>query len=705
MRNLLLLICIFGMQLNILAQEQCGTMPALDRMMSEDPALEQRIADIEEHTQNAILQKNDNPAAFKSQGVITIPVVFHVVYGNATENISEEQLMSQLDVLNEDFRLLNSNVSSIPSEFQDRAADVEIEFCLAQRDPTGAPTDGILRYPTTQGNFGTDDGVKFANSGGADAWPYDQYMNFWVCDLTPGLLGYAQFPGGSPLTDGIVCDYLYTGRIGQIAGGTNGRTATHEVGHWLNLRHIWGDGDCGQDDLVGDTPNANGSTNGCPTKNTCVDSPVDENDMVQNYMDYSNDACMALFTEGQKDRMIPLFTGGGFRAGMVNSLACIPVDLADNDAQLIEILYPTETGITCNGEFNPAIEVRNFGNNTITSFTVQTNVDGYNVSTYDWTGTLEQFDFVEVVLPEVALSLTQHTLNIVIESVNGTNDGAQADNSLQLTFDVGNVTGQLPPVTEGFEDIFFPPSGFDLVNNDNDDFTWELESDVARTGTNSMSIQCYDYGLEGAYDDLDFPNVDLTSFGIADLEFYTAYARYSNNGSDTLEVLISTNCGVSFESVYKRWGVLLASADNTTDPFVPADNEWKKHTVGLDDYLWSDDAIIKIRCINGYENNMYVDDINIFGEEDVTSIENTFAEQINIQPNPANDFVQINLGNAISEVNSIQLLNAAGQTIQLVVFDQFENIQTLNLQQLEKGVYFIQINGAASTYTEKLLKL
>ena len=262
--------------------------------------------------------------------VITIPVVFHVLYANSTENIADSEILEQLQTLNDDFRRLNSDADGIWPQ----AADTEIEFCLASFDPGGAPTNGILRVPTTVSSFGSDDAMKFSAQGGSDAWPASDYLNFWVCNLGGGLLGYAQFPGGAAATDGVVCGYPFVGNNGPGAGIYNlGRTGTHEVGHWLDLRHIWGDGLCGADDGVSDTPESDAANFNCAIGHESCGSV----DMVQNYMDYSQDACMNLFTSGQAVRMQALFQPGGARASLLNSEGCAPpcevsCGCTDNDA-------------------------------------------------------------------------------------------------------------------------------------------------------------------------------------------------------------------------------------------------------------------------------------------------------------------------------------------------------------------------------------
>ena len=223
--------------------------------------------------------------------------------------------------MNKDFRKLNSDLNLIPSTFSSLVADAEINFCLANRDPSGNATTGIVRVQTSQSSFSTNDGMKSAASGGSNAWSTNQYLNIWVCNMSGGILGYAQFPGGAAATDGVVIGYTCFGTTGTAQAPFNkGRTATHEVGHWLNLRHIWGDATCGSD-LVSDTPVHNTSNYSCPShprSNSCGTSA----EMFMNYMDYVDDACMQMFSNGQKVRMQALFVSGGERASLASSPGC-----------------------------------------------------------------------------------------------------------------------------------------------------------------------------------------------------------------------------------------------------------------------------------------------------------------------------------------------------------------------------------------------
>ncbi|MBC7885134.1 MAG: T9SS type A sorting domain-containing protein [Saprospiraceae bacterium] len=325
MRVLFTLLCIVQMfvQNNFGQERNCGTMEVLDRQIKENPSMLKNMDEIERQVQEYI-RKHPNGSGERT--VITIPTVFHVVYRTATENISDAQVQSQIAVLNADFKALNSDIGLTPSIFQGVIGNVELEFCLATQTPSGNSTNGITRTSTTVSSWGTNDNVKRSTYGGVNPWNPSNYLNIWVCNIGGGVLGYAQFPGGPATTDGVVLDYRYTGTLGTATAPYHkGRTATHEVGHWLNLRHIWGDANCGSD-LVSDTPVHNTANGGCPAYphySTCSGAPVE---MTMNYMDYTYDACMYMFSQGQKTRMRAVLEGSGSRSGLQNSPGCMPVD-------------------------------------------------------------------------------------------------------------------------------------------------------------------------------------------------------------------------------------------------------------------------------------------------------------------------------------------------------------------------------------------
>ena len=279
--------------------------------------------------------KDENPPANEDNvffdEVISIPVIVHVVnYEPDPFTISDEKIQSQIDVLNQDFRKQNPDHIKTPDAFIDLVADVAITFFLATTDPHGKPTTGIIRTESdvigfdgkdlTGGTPIEDLKLFFTEKGGQDAWPRDKYLNIWIADLSDlhgnlGLAGYAQFPDADPRIDGVVIDPRVFGTLAPLEPVHNlGRTATHEIGHWLNLRHIYGkNGDCAEGDLVDDTPNQKSQYSGNPThpQNSC-----NSNDMFMNFMDYVNDESMYMFTIGQKRRMRDLFNPGGLRSAL-----------------------------------------------------------------------------------------------------------------------------------------------------------------------------------------------------------------------------------------------------------------------------------------------------------------------------------------------------------------------------------------------------
>lgn len=299
---------------NLFSQRDCHTMDHLHDMQEKNPTIYQNMQRIEDHTQSF-----ERSPLLRSEKTIIIPVVFHVLFNTTSEKIAEEVLQSQIDVLNEDFQRLNADQTNQWSQ----AANVNIEFRLATVAPDKSATNGMLHKFTNKSFFQANDDMMFESRGGSNAWPTDQYLNIWVCDLFGNKIGYAQLPGGGAFeTDGVVLDYLAVGRTYNSSKFGLGRTGTHEVGHWLNLRHIWGDGDCDRDDFVADTPRSDFPTFGCqPDKVSCGSL-----DMTGNFMDYSNDQCMNLFTEGQKARMRALFSSGGFRASILRSSGLGQVD-------------------------------------------------------------------------------------------------------------------------------------------------------------------------------------------------------------------------------------------------------------------------------------------------------------------------------------------------------------------------------------------
>lgn len=316
------LLCLFLFAgASLYAQKECSTTQYEEALLAKYPTLRQEISAANEALKStAVTSGAGAPTGILP--VINIPVVVHVLYKEAAQNISDEQILSQIDALNKAFQLQHADTSKIPAYFRELAANCRITFCLAKVDPKGFATSGIVRKSTWVSMFGMDDRIKYSNQGGDDAWPADKYLNIWTGNLAGGLLGYSSVLGGPADRDGVVIRPNAFGTLGNVAAPFHqGKTAVHEIGHWLGLRHIWGDATCG-DDLVDDTPQQRAATRGCPSgiKQSCGANAT--GDMYMNYMDLTDDQCMFMFTAGQMNRMRNAFAAGGPRAALLSSNGC-----------------------------------------------------------------------------------------------------------------------------------------------------------------------------------------------------------------------------------------------------------------------------------------------------------------------------------------------------------------------------------------------
>lgn len=347
----------------------CGVMDHEAQLEQKNPKRAAERASYELLLQNTMNQRTGNSV----QSVRTIPVVVHVVYSTTAQNISANQVLSQILVLNQDFTRTNADASSTPSAFQSVSSSANVQFCLAKQDPNGNWTDGIDRRQTTVSSFIDDDKVKSSSTGGANAWDPTRYFNIWVCNLGGGLLGYAEFPtGSSSNTYGVVIGYNYFGSNYTSYGSgfsldpyyNRGRTATHEIGHCFNLYHIWGDdgGSCSGSDLCADTPNQGSETYGAPTfpqtDNCATTSP---GIMFMNYMDYTDDVAMNMFTINQCSRINSVLNSGPY-SGLPSSNVCTPAGISPLTANLIGAsVYPNPS---TSGQFTVNVDLANRSNLT-----------------------------------------------------------------------------------------------------------------------------------------------------------------------------------------------------------------------------------------------------------------------------------------------------------------------------------------------------
>ena len=349
------------------------------------------------------LQQGKTAGINCSNDTFMVPVVVHIVYHTADENITDEQVQSQIDAINEDYAIINATSMDIPAAWQQLKKDSKIRFCLAKRNPQSGNTNGITRTQTALSVFSFQDiSIKYSNLGGQNAWPSSSYLNIWVCNLDP-YLGYAAFPGTIPEEDGLVINYQAFGRTGanRKKKYNLGRTVTHEVGHWFGLLHVWGNSDdCSDDDGINDTPLQASSTFGSP-KYPKYDNCTSNGDgiMFTNYMDYSDDKVMMFFTPDQISEMDTTIQSD-FRDSICNSMGCILPFQLSQDLELEEIISPVTTSEQrC---FQPIVRVRNNGLDSATHFQLVYNIDSGEKRLYQWTGILLSGNAVDVTLPNIA---------------------------------------------------------------------------------------------------------------------------------------------------------------------------------------------------------------------------------------------------------------------------------------------------------------
>lgn len=602
---------------------RCHTMEADSVRRAMNPDLPS-LAQDEIWLQNKIVEYKANEAAKAANGqpkstLLTIPIIFHIITsGSGATNIAASRVQAQVDQLNLDYRNLAGSTNPV-------AADVQIEFCLAMVDPNGnvLTEPGIHRVTTygagTQTQTTMDNTIKPAT-----IWDANNYMNVWVANLGGGLLGYAQFPsssglsglsanGGSASTDGVVILYTSLGSVASPTAGAApynlGRTLTHEMGHWLGLRHIWGDGGCTVDDFCNDTPAAGAANYGCPTgTNSCTGGTYPGNDMIENYMDYTDDPCMNIFTADQKTRIRTVMDVCPRRMTLASSSACsLP---ASDDAGISAIVNPASD--LCATTFTPVVTLKNFGGTTLTSCTITYNLDGGTNSTYNWTGSLASSATANVTLSAMTTTAGSHTFNATTSLPNGVADGNAGNNSSSYTFNVNTASGAAIPVSEGFVTTITPANW--SINNGGNTITWTrvTTAGIAPTAGNAAKMDNYSTDITGDVDDLVMLPVDLTGITGATLTFDVAHAQYNSSYSDKLEVVVY-GCGTAETIVYSKAGATLATTTATTSAFTPTSTQWRNETVDLTPYVGNNNLHIAFRATSGYGNNVYLDNINLSG--------------------------------------------------------------------------------------------
>ncbi|HNU34207.1 MAG TPA: M43 family zinc metalloprotease, partial [Bacteroidia bacterium] len=666
----------------------CGSDAVNNAAEKNNPDVARTRQQLEEFTRNFNPQ---NLQAKRNSAVPTyfIPVVVHVIHDCGPENISDAQVYDMIRVINEDFQKLNADTASIVPAFQGIAADCEIEFRLARLDPNGNCTNGIDRIKSIK-TYDADDASKL------NPWPSDEYLNIWTVSnfgtSHANAAAYAYYPGGAPSSgkDGIISLHNYVGSIGTSSLG-NSRTITHEIGHWINLAHVWGSTNqagvaCG-DDNVGDTPDTKGHSPGNCNLNdqTCTPGVIEN---VQNYMEYAY--CPNMFTEGQKLRMLTALNSSiGGRDNLWSPANLIATGI---DAPLAPCVptaaFCVDTKFICEG-----------GSLTFTSRSLNLDATG---NSYLWTingatsanptSETTTFTFPTAGAYDVTLEVTNAT---------GTNSFT-APAMVIVTPTVGSTAA---PIVEGFESITVPGGEWAVVNGGGN--AWQQTTVAAHLGTTSMRLQNFTGNTSFTTDDLITATYSTLNTTNVALNFWLAAALKSSTSADALKVYGSTNCGAT-------WGLrktltqatLTTTGSNIPTNFTPTPAQWLQQNVALGS-SYNNKATVRFKFEFNFvnANNVYIDDINLTGTVGLNEI-SIAPDAVSVYPNPAENIATVKL--ILEQKTNVQvsLIDVLGK----VVYSRTDNdlepneyIFEIPLTGLTAGVYFIKLNSEKQQLSEKLV--
>lgn len=688
-QTIYLILTIYILSSSILAQVNqnwCGSIEAMEANFKKHPELRQQFESIQ-NSLNALSQTNETGKTAVAN--YTIPVVFHVLHVNGYENISDAQIQDQLAIFNRDFNLENADTSLVIAPLKNVIGDAKITFELAKRDPNGNCTSGIDRFFDTKTNSWEGDFQDYIYT-----WDPTMYLNFYVVkSIASGAAGYAYYPGslgtGSPM-DGIVILSNYVGSIGT-SNVNQSRALTHEVGHWLNLQHTWGNTNnpgvaCGND-AVNDTPITKGFTS-CSSLNgsKICNAGISEN--YQNYMDYSY--CCVMFTNQQCARMTnALNSSAGARnnlssptnlslTGITPAAVCAPAALFKSDKQIIclgqSIAYTDLSNISTPTNWSWIFEGGSPNMSSIQNPTITYNNPG--------------------------------TYSVQLISSNA------AGNSLP-EIKTGYITVLPAPIsaglTEGFETSTLPNSTWMLRNVSASNTNWQQTNTAFASGTNSAFVS--ETAAPSSTVDLYSPTYDFSAMPYNTITFKWAGAErdQSTTSGDVFSLFFSTNCGATWVPRFSKTIKSNVAGVNglVNGNFVPSSNQFTQEVITLGSLTSNNNVLMRFRLVTetGSSNNFYLDDINL---TTVTSLneQNSHTLNLSVFPNPSNDIISINF-DLIEEKNiEITMSDVLGKTIKTISEKNLSSgNHNLNMavNDLSKGVYFVKVNANNIITTQKVI--
>lgn len=668
-------------------QHWCGSDAVNNAAERNNPDVARTRQQLEEFTRhfdkNKLLHKRNSGAP-----TYIIPVVVHIVHDCGPENISDAQVFDMMRIINEDYAKLNTDTINIVPAFQGVAANCEIEFRLARIDNNGNCTNGIDRIQSTK-TYDADDASKL------NPWPSDKYLNIWTISnfgsSHAGAAAYAYYPGAAPTgKDGIISLHNYVGSIGTSSPGSS-RTITHEIGHWLNLQHVWGSTNqpavaCG-DDLVGDTPETKGHTPGnCNLNDMSCNSGIIEN--VQNYMEYAY--CPNMFTEGQKLRMLTALNSSvGNRDNVwstTNLIATgIDVPLAPCSPTAA---FCVDTKFICEGS-------------SVTLTSRSLNLDSIGTS-YLWsingatssnpTSETTSFTFPTAGTYDVTLTVTNST-------------GSNTFSAPAMIIVSPLVGTSAAPIVEGFESITVPGGEWAVINDGGS--AWQQSTIASHLGTTSMRLQNFTGNTSGTNDVIVTATYSTLNTTNVALNFWLAAALRSSSSADALKIYGSTNCGATWGLRKTLTGsTLTTTGSNILTNFTPTAAQWAQQNVSLGS-SYNNKSNVRFRFEFSYvnANNVYIDDINLTGTVGLNEI-SISPDNVSVYPNPAENNAIVKLTVERKSTVSISIVDVLGQVVYSRTdsdLEPNEYILDIPLTGINSGVYYIKLNSENQQLTEKLI--
>jgi PKD repeat protein len=682
----LVTILVTIITLNVQAQElkviPCTTHEYMENVQMKDPqfVLNQQLLE-QEYLE---MMQSGHKKGQKVKRII--PIVFHIFHNNGVENIAKERILEQVEILNKDFQRLNADTNLTNPIYKSIAADCEIEFRLAKLDPNGNCTDGIVRVQTDL-TYDADDNIKAVSR-----WPNNKYFNVWVVESISGapagsvILGRSQFPGGNNLTDGVLLKYSVCGNTTNF--NNYGRTLTHEVGHSLNLRHIWGDGVCATD-FVNDTPPHGAANDGCPQNKVSICSG-NRIEMSENYMDYTNGSCQNMFSAGQKARMDVVWNGSqNSRSNLYSSANLIATGTNDGYNALpcvpLANFYRKQEG--CTGLAYSFVDY-------------STRAD---VTSYYW-----EFEGGSPATstdksPSVTYA-TAGSFDVKLKVTNASGSDSLVKQNFMKIFE--NISTRTLPYEQDMEDAgSFEQNIYNRADNKS---LWLRTTSAGYNSASSVYMKFHAIS-DGRANAFLLPTINLVGTTNPVLSYYYAYAQRSSSSLDRLTIGISRNCGLSFNTLSNVTGAALATSAISSAEFVPTNSsQWKQVQASLSAYTTEDNAQIRFLATNnGPGNNIYIDNISV----SVTSgLENLILNNLNLNvaPNPFSSNTKVMFNLLFTANVTADLYDVFGRKV-VNVFDgklnsgrQELSIDSEYTATLKSGVYLLRLSVDGVVKTERV---